>query len=232
MRAAKFTVHLHTLVFMRPHCTTFAALAFAAATVAILPCTASAQTRLHGIGRFGLEHGGDKVLEFEYEDGSTPDVTAGGGLLLTIGAGAQLAQFGRQALDAQINAGLKWRTIPAAENQDANWLRFPVEGLLFYRLPSGFRFGAGATVHLANTLKSSGAVLNDKVEFENSPGFIVQAEYIRRNLSFDLRYTMLDYEVASGGGTVGASSVGIGISLLFGQPGTTTTNSPTNASSR
>ena len=61
MRAAKFTVHLHPRVFMRPHCTTFAALAFAAATVAILPSTASAQTRVHGIGRFGLEHGGDKV---------------------------------------------------------------------------------------------------------------------------------------------------------------------------
>ncbi len=180
---------------MRIRCTTLAALAFAAASVPLLPSTAAAQLALHGVARFGLEHGGEKVLEFEYEDGSTPDVTAGGGLLLSLGAGAQVAQFGRQALDAQLTAGLKWRTIPAADNQDANWLRFPVEGLLFYRLPSGFRFGAGATVHLANTLKSSGAVLNNEVEFQNTPGFIVQAEYIRRNISFDLRYTMLDYEV-------------------------------------
>ncbi len=207
---------------MRTHFTTLAALAFAAAGVALPPSTASAQAALYGIARFGLEHGGEKVLEFEYEDGSTPDVTAGGGLLLSLGGGAQLAQLGRGALDAQLTAGLKWRTIPAATNQDANWLRFPLEGILFYRLPAGFRVGAGATVHLANALKSSGAVLNDKVEFKNTPGVLVQVEYIRRNLSFDLRYTMLDYEVESSGGTVGASSIGIGIGFLFGKSVTTT----------
>ena len=215
---------------MRTRITTaFAALALALGAIASISSSAAAQPGVHGIFRFGLEHGGEKVLQFEYEDGSTPDVTAGGGLLLTIGGGAQLAAFGRQALDAQVNAGLKWRTIPAATNQDANWLRFPLEGLLFYRLPSGFRFGGGATVHLGNSLKSSGAVLNDEVEFQNTPGFIVQAEYIRRNLSFDLRYTMLDYEIESDGGTVGASSVGLGISFLFGGSvprGGATTGSP------
>ena len=207
---------------MRIHFTTVAALTFAAAGVSLRASTASAQRSPYGIARFGLEHGGEKILEFEYEDGSTPDVTAGGGLLLAVGGGAHLAQLGSGALDAQLTAGLKWRTIPAANNQDANWLRFPLEGLLFYRLPSGFRVGAGATVHFANALKASGAVLNNKVEFENKPGAVIQAEYIRRNLSFDVRYTMLNYEVQSGGGTVGASSIGIGIGFLFGQRATTT----------
>ena len=208
---------------MRIPLPTLAALVFVTACVSLRASTACAQANPYGIARFGLEHGGDKVLEFEYEDGSTPDVTAGGGLLLSIGGGAEVARFAKGALDAQVTAGLKWRTIPAANNQDANWLRFPLEGLLFYRLPSGVRLGAGATVHLANALKASGAVLNDKVEFKNTPGFVVQAEYIRRNLSFDLRYTMLDYEVESSGGTVGASSIGIGIGFLFGRAATTTT---------
>ena len=207
---------------MRTHLT-LAALALAAIGISLPPSTASAQSALYGLARFGLEHGGDKVVEFEYEDGSTPDVTAGGGLLLSVGGGSQLAQVGSGALDAQLTAGLKWRTIPAANNQDANWLRFPLEGLLFYRLPSGLRLGAGATVHLANSLKASGAVLNDKVEFKSTPGVLVQAEYIRRNLSFDLRYTMLDYETESGGATVGASSIGIGIGFRFGQSATTST---------
>ena len=193
------------------------ALAIAVATCSLFPATASAQAGLHGIGRFGLEYGGEKVLEFEYEDGSKPDVTAGGGLLLTVGGGAQVAAFGRHAFDAQVNAGLKWRTIPAATNQDANWLRFPVEGLLFYRAPAGFRLGAGATVHLQNALKASGSVLNDKLEFKNTPGFLAQAEYIRNNFAFDLRYTMMDYEVESSSGTVDASSIGIGLSYLFGR---------------
>ena len=196
---------------------TFPALALAAALLSLPASTASAQRPVHGIIRVGGEYGGDKLLEFEYEDGSTPDVTAGGGLLLSLGAGAQLARLGSGFLDAQVAAGFKWRTIPPADNQDANWIRFPVEGLLFYRFPAGFRLGAGATVHLANTFKSSGAVLNDKVEFENTPGVVVQAEYIRGNVSFDLRYTMLEYEVKSNGATVDASSIGVGIGFVFGK---------------
>ena len=207
---------------MRTSLTIFATFALAAAGVVMLPDTAAAQRRLHGIARLGLEYGGDKVLEFEYEDGTTPDVTAGGGLVLTIGGGMQVAAMGRHMLDAQVNAGLKWRTIPAATNQDANWLRFPVEGLLFYSLPSGFRFGAGPTVHLANALRMSGSVVDENVDVQTTPGFLVQAEYVRRNLAFDVRYTALEYKLESNGGTIDASSIGIGMSFLFGRSGTAT----------
>ena len=210
---------------LRPSC--FIAAAFAA-TISLLPAGAAAQARVHGLARLGLEYGGDRVIEFEYEDGSTPDMTAGGGLLLTLGGGAQLATFGTHALDAQLSAGLKWRTIPAATNQDANWLRIPVEGILFYRMPAGFRVGAGGVVHLANALKASGAVLNDRVEFRNTPGFLLQAEYIRRNMAFDLRYTFLEYETeSSGSDSIDASSIGVGLSFFFGRsrPGAADTGS-------
>lgn len=202
---------------MRIPAVTLPALALAAALLSLPASTASAQRPVHGIIRVGGEYGGDKLLEFEYEDGTTPDVTAGGGLLLSVGAGGQLARLGRGALDAQLTAGFKWRTIPPATNQDANWIRFPVEGLLFYRFPAGFRLGAGATVHLANEFKTSGAVLNESVTFNSTPGAIVQAEYIRRNVSFDLRYTMLEYEEESGDFTVDASSIGVGIGFVFGK---------------
>ena len=208
---------------MHSRFTTLATLALAAALVS-LPASASAQSKIHGIARVGLEYGGDKVVEFEYEDGSTPDVTAGGGIVLTLGGGAQLASIGRNALDAQLNAGLKWRTIPEATNQDANWMRFPVEGLFYFRMPSGFRFGAGATVHLANALKTSGSVLNSKVEFKNNPGALLQAEYMRGNMVFDLRYTALEYE-AEGGGKVDASNIGVGFSFTFGRSAAATSGS-------
>ncbi len=200
---------------IHPSC--FVAVAFAT-TICLLSGEAAAQTRVHGLARLGLEYGGDRVVEFQYEDGSTPDVTAGGGLLLTLGGGAQLATFGPHALDAQLSAGLKWRTIPAATNQDANWLRIPVEGILFYRMPAGFRVGAGAVVHLANALKASGAVLNDRVEFRNTPGILLQAEYVRRNMAFDLRYTFLEYETEfTGSDPIDASSIGVGLSFFFGR---------------
>ena len=202
---------------MRTRLTTLVALALTAAVASLTPSTASAQTSFYGIARVGGEYGGDKLLEFEYEDGSTPDVTAGGGILLSVGGGARFVRLGRGGLDAQVSAGFKWRTIPPADNQDANWIRFPVEALLFYRHSSGFRVGAGPTVHLANKFSTSGAVLNGSMEFENTPGVVVQAEYIRRNMSFDLRYTALEYEIKSSGTMVDASSIGIGISFMFGK---------------
>lgn len=184
---------------------------------ASLATTADAQGRLRGIVRLGGDVGGDELLEFEYEDGSTPDVTAGGGLLLTVGGVLEAWRSGGHGLDAQVNAGIKYRTIPAATNQDLNWLRLPVEGLLYYRAPSGFRFGGGPVVHLANALRASGEAADGTLEFETTPGAIIQAELIRGNVVFDLRYTALKYKVSGSGETVNASSFGGGIGMLFGR---------------
>ena len=193
-----------------------AALATATA-LALLPASSSAQSRLRGVGRLGLEYGGERVVQFQYDDGTTPDVTAGGGLLITGGGVIGLFTRGAHALDAQVNVGFKYRTIPPATNQEVTWLRFPLEGMLFYRTPVGLRLGAGATVHLHNVMSTSGEVLNGRLQFKNNPGFLMQAEYVRSNVAFDLRYTALQYEVESGGtGTVGASSIGAGLSFFFG----------------
>ena len=206
-----------------PHLPLIAALtAAAAAVVPAFASPAGAQTaapaRPYGVARLGLEYGGEKVLQFEYSDGSKPEVTAGGGLLLTVGGVAPLATFGAHGIDAQLNAGLKWRTIPEATNQSANWLRFPVEGLVFYRTPVGLRLGAGAAVHLRNVLKISGEVADGRIAFKSTPGLLLQAEYGRGKVAGDLRYTVMEYELESGGtGTVGASSIGLGFSVLFGR---------------
>lgn len=173
--------------------------------------------QLRGVVRIAGDYGGDKVGEFQYSDGSTPDVIAGGGLLVTGGAAYTMMTRGLHSLDAQVNLGLKYRTIPPANNQDATWLRFPVEGLLFWRTPVGLRLGAGTTVHLHNVLSASGAVLNDRVEFENTPGVLLQAEYVRRNVAFDLRYTSMQYSVANSSGSIDASSIGAGLSVFFGR---------------
>ena len=179
-----------------------------------LSSSAAAQGRLRGMIRLGGEMGGDEVIQFQYADGSTPSVTAGGGLVLS--AGAALQAFG--PIEAQVNAGWKYRTIPEASNQSASWNRFPVEALLYYRTPLGVRVGGGATMHLANVLEADGDALNARVEFKNNPGFLFQAEYALRNFSFDVRYTVMKYEIESGGaGTVDANSIGAGFSYVFGR---------------
>ena len=193
------------------------ALTIATIALPLIASQASAQGRLRGVARLGVDYGGDKIGEFEYEDGSTPDVVAGAGLLLSIGGVMNVWAKETHAVEAQVNLGLKWRTIPPADNQDANWLRFPLEGMVFYRMPAGVRLGAGVTTHLHNVISASGAVLNDKVEFEASPGFLLQAEYVRKNIGFDLRYTSLSYTVDGASGDIDASSIGGGVSFYFGR---------------
>jgi hypothetical protein len=201
-------------MLMRIASTPLRMLATVALSTAALASSAEAQGKLRGMARLGAEVGGEQVMQFQYADGSTPDVTAGGGLLVSAGATLELIK----SVDAQVNAGWKYRTIPKASNQEASWSRFPVEALLFYRGPMGLRLGGGATMHLGNVLEASGAVLNSRVEFKNNPGFLLQAEYVMRNFSFDVRYTLMKYEVESGGsGTVDANSLGAGFSILFGR---------------
>lgn len=188
--------------------------AMVALTTFTVTSSAEAQRRLRGVARLGAEMGGERVLQFQYADGSTPEMTAGGGLLLSAGAVVGIVN----SVDAQLTAGWKYRTIPEASNQEASWNRFPVEAMLFYRTPLGLRLGGGATMHLGNVLEASGSVANTRVEFKSNPGFLVQAEYVMRNISFDVRYTMLKYEIESGGsGTIDANSLGAGFSILFGR---------------
>lgn len=173
---------------------------------------------VRGFARLGGDFGGDSVIQFRYSDGTTPDITAGSGLLLSAGVTAGLAEFPSGTLDALASIGYKYRTIPPAVNQTASWSRFPVEALLLYHLPMGLRFGAGATIHFGNALSASGGVANGKVEFKNSPGYVLQAEYLfNQKWSMDLRYTILTYELSSGAaGKVNANSFGLGFSLFFG----------------
>ena len=51
----------------------------AAAALPLFASPAHAQSGVKGAFRMGGDFGGEKVMEFEYEDGSTPDVKAGNG---------------------------------------------------------------------------------------------------------------------------------------------------------
>ena len=198
---------------MRTASTSLRILAMAVLGTVTMASPAGAQMKLRGMARLGAEFGGEKVMEFQYSDGSTPDLTAGGGLVLSAGAALQIFN----SVDAQLNAGWKYRTIPEVSNQEASWSRFPVEAMLFYRTPVGLRVGGGATMHLANAIKASGDAANGRVEFKNNPGFLAQVEYVMRNFSLDLRYTVMKYEVEGASGSIDANSFGAGFSFLFGR---------------
>lgn len=178
-----------------------------------------ATPRLRAIARMGLEAGGDKVLEFQYDDGTTPDVTAGGGLSLAFGAAYRALPFGPGGFDLQATAGLKYRTIPPASNQSASWARYPVEAMVLYRTRRGFGIGAGATAHLGNSLSMDGEAANASVKFGAAPGAMVQAEWMFGGIVLDARYTAIAYRVTGSDESVDASNVGLGVGFLFGGRG-------------
>jgi hypothetical protein len=183
----------------------------------VLSTQASAQSRIKGTARFGVDFGGEKVMQFQYSDGSTPEVTAGKGLTAAVGGALEMFSIGARSLDAQVTAGVKYSTIPPATNQSASWLRFPVEGLLMFGGSTGIRMGAGVVTHFHNVMETTGAASNTKLTFKAQPGFIAQTEWMRRQWSLDLRYTAMKYTVESGGsGEVSANSFGAGMSFWFG----------------
>ena len=179
---------------------------------------AEAQGRVRGMVRLGGDFGGDRMMELEYTDGSSPDVTAGGGILFSGGAAMQLLGTPRQALDFEASVGVKYRTIPEATNQSLTWMRFPVEGLLMYRSPVGLRAGAGMSMHLGNVLEADGAAANGRIEFKSTPGYVMQTGYGRGHWTVDVRYTLMKYEVAGFADKVNANSIGAGLGWSFGGP--------------
>jgi hypothetical protein len=192
----------------------------AALSMVVGASSAEAQGRMRGLVRVGGDYGGDPVIQFQYSDGSSPDVDAGRGLLAAGGARMRLLGSVQQGLDVEGTVGVKYRTIPPASNQNATWIRFPVEGMLMYRTPFGLRAGGGVTMHYGNVLEASGAALNSRLEFKSTPGYVLQTAYgFGDNWALDMRYTAMKYEVSKGGsGTVSANSLGAGLSYAFGAP--------------
>lgn len=179
--------------------------------------TAISSRPVWGYVRFAGDYGGDALGTVYFTDGSKSDIQAGGGIDLVAGVVFRPVDTPAGGLDAQLGAGVKWRTIPNNSNQDANWVRVPVDATLAWRTASGFGLGAGTTIHLANTFSGSGAVFNSSVSFDPSFGKVAFLEYGRREWQIDLRYTHLTYTSSNPRSTLDASNIGVGLTWQFGR---------------
>ena len=82
---------------------------------------------------------------------------------------------------------------------------------MFYRFPQ-FRVGGGLTYHLSPKLSGSG-VVSGSAKFDDSAGFVLQADYLLQKITVGLRYTSLDYKV--GGASVKSNGAGITFGISF-----------------
>jgi hypothetical protein len=101
----------------------------AAVALSAVFISSSEAQKPRGFIRLGGDFGGDPVIQFVYSDGTTPDLEAGRGPWSLPASRCSCPD--RAAGDG----GVKYTSIPPAGNQDASWLRYPLEGVLLYHLP-------------------------------------------------------------------------------------------------
>lgn len=155
--------------------------------------------------QLGYDTGGDTLVTVTFTNGETASIKANRGLYF--GGGVSLVN---EAQDIETEIALSYKIDDiTAENGDVTWSRFPVDALVFYRWPT-IRLGAGATYHFSLKLDGSGVVGGLNVEFKNSLGFLLQADYrINKKMNIGLRYTAMDYEVEGASGSVSANGIGV-----------------------
>jgi hypothetical protein len=124
----------------------------------------------------GFDFGSKKLIEVTLSDGTTPSIKANQGLNFAVGAAFLKLAGGLLATQATI--GIEGWDINAS-NGGATWMAFPLEVVeMLYLDP--IRVGAGASYLLSPSLKGDGVLSFIDVDFENSLGFVFQADWVSR----------------------------------------------------
>ncbi len=192
------------------HQVLFGAFALAAALAVASPARA---TNVRPMFKVGADFGGDELVTVVFTNGDTRTIHANDGLFL--GGGVSILNDEKD-LEAEIALSFKFDTINAS-NGEVTWSRWPLDALLFYRMPS-LRLGGGLTYHINPELKGSGAVGNIFDKFDNALGIILQADYsISERHHIGVRYTSIEYKLNAPGlqGTAKSNGFGLVFSASF-----------------
>jgi len=159
------------------------------------------------IGRLGFDGGGDKLISLEFTNGDSSSIKAGGGVFIEAGYGTTTPFFDNPALQTDISFGYK-NDQEDATNGKVSFRRLSINLNQLVKLER-FRVGAGLTYHFDNELKASGSFFNNgKVEFDETLGFNLIAEYIASDRAVvGLRASFIDYEFE--GESVDGNSIGL-----------------------
>lgn len=180
------------------------ALALAAALAVATPARA---TDIRPMFKVGADFGGDELVTVTFTNGESRTIRANDGVFL--GGGVSILNDAKD-VEAEISLSYKVDTINAS-NGTVTWSRWPIDALLFYRLPS-MRLGGGLTYHLNPELTGSGVVGNVFDKFDNALGFILQADYsVSERHHIGLRYTGIEYKLNVPGAQGTAKSNGLGL---------------------
>ncbi len=147
----------------------------------------------------GFEFGGDRIVELQFQDGSTQKLTAGQGGTIAFGGQYRLASVPRLAIGATL--GYKFVT-NASENASIGITRIPVEVVGRWTLNEDWWAGAGLTLHNAVKVEGDGFFPDTDLDAGVAPTLELGWRWIA------LTYTAMEY-TAPNDETFSANAIGV-----------------------
>lgn len=160
----------------------------------------------------GLTFGGDTLATVTFSDGRSEDIRGGGLVHLYAGGDFRVTDV----LSLQATVGYHVDDSSAASNGGVRFTRMPVDLLALYHVNDHVRLGAGVQFVNGPTLKGSGVASNVHIEFNNTTGAIVEAEYLfSPHMGAKLRYVGETFEPTRGGPQAKGDHLGLMFSYYF-----------------
>jgi TPR repeat protein len=170
--------------------------------------------RLHLLLAFGLQFGGEPLVEIQRRDGQTSQLQAGDALNISLGALLEPYRGKTHALQFQATGGYNYAGAKA-RNGSAELTHWPSELLAFYyHRPYRLRIGGGPQYQLTTSLTGTG-VIPRRIAFDNALGGVFQAEWLPKTwLSVYARYTLIGYTPAGSSESISGNAFGLGMGLF------------------
>lgn len=182
----------------------------------------AADLRFFGSG--GVAFGGDTLASGTYTDGTTYEVNAGQGLVLSVGADYRVAD----KVTVQGSVGYQSGSTNA-KNGEISFQRTPIELLFFYDLSNQIRLGGGVRKATNAELTVSGAAVGSATpgKYDSSVGTVLEGQYFfnpvdtkaavrKAQWGLNLRYVAENYTPTNGRtGAKSANHLGFGVVMYY-----------------
>lgn len=156
------------------------------------------------IVELGVNFGGTELITEPDTNGNRDTFRAGERLSFAIGG----TKHYTPEIEGQFSLGVKSDVVESMD-KEVSWVRYPVNGLLFYRAEK-FRLGLGLTYHFSPNISGSGTAGNISQRYEDALGTLLELDFnLTQGFMWGLRYTYIEYEPADGGAAVDGESIGV-----------------------
>lgn len=180
---------------------------------------------LRFFGSLGGAFGGDTLASGKYSDGTSYEVNAGQGLVLSVGADYRVAE----KVTVQGSVGYQSGSTNA-KNGEITFKRLPVELLAFYDISNQMRIGGGVRKANSAELTVSGAALSSGATagtYDSSVGTVLEGQYFfspvdagaavrKAQFGLNLRYVGENYTPANGSASAKSGNhLGFGLVMYY-----------------